>query len=245
MAPHRSETSPDEPVPGGARYDRDFLDNTARIPALDDATRIALDKGVEAWRSLRIQGEFVNSYDQLADLGPAVAVFGSSRLTESTPAYARARRLGSHLSEAGFAVVTGGGPGLMEATNHGAADAGGRSVGLGIKLPFEDGFNDHVDLAVPFHYFFTRKVSFVKYTSGAIFCEGGLGTLDEFFEVMTLLQTGKTEDYPVALLGVDFWTPLLDWLRGTLLEQGTISEEDLRRPLLTDDPGLAVAHMSR
>lgn len=200
------------------------------------------DLGHEAWRLARIQGEFVKGVDSLGTLGPAIAVFGSARLREETPEYASARRVGHGIAEAGFAVVTGGGPGLMEAANRGAVDAGGRSVGLGIQLPFEKGFNDFVEIEVPFHYFFARKVTFVRFTDGAVVCPGGLGTLDEFFEILTLLQTGRSEEYPLALLGTEYWGPLLAWMRGTLLERSTILERDLERVLITDDPDEAVRH---
>lgn len=214
-----------------AEYDRALL-RPARTP----------DHGHEAWRLARIQGEFVNGVDLLGTLGPAVAVFGSARLGEGHPAYEPTREVGRLLAESGFAVVTGGGPGLMEAANRGAREGDGVSVGLGIALPFEKGFNDYVEVSVPFHYFFARKVNFVRFTDGAVVCPGGLGTLDELFEILTLLQTGKAEDYPVALLGTAFWEPLLAWLRSTLLTEGTISPEDLDRALVTDDPREAVEH---
>lgn len=219
---------------GGTRaveFDRALLDSSH-----------APDPGEEAWRAMRIQGEFVNGFDILGKLGPAIAVFGSARLQEGSVAYEQGRAVGHSLAESGFAVVTGGGPGVMEAANRGAVEAGGTSVGLGISLPFEDGFNKYVKLSVPFHYFFARKVNFVKYTQGAVVCAGGIGTLDELFEVLTLIQTGKVGQYPVALVGVAFWTPLIDWLRGTLAAQGTISEADVMRPFVTDDPAEAVAH---
>jgi uncharacterized protein (TIGR00730 family) len=230
------------------RFDRDFLDfGTDRDRSereYDEAARTAISKGVEAWRALRIQGEFVNSFDALAEVGPAIAVFGSARLNEGTHAHEMARAVGRGVAEAGYAVITGGGPGTMHGANLGASEGNGTSVGLGIQLPFEDDFNEHVRLAVPFHYFFTRKVSFVKYSCGAVFCAGGLGTLDELFEVLTLVQTGKVSDYPVALVGTDFWRPLFDWLRTGPLECGTIDEADLERALITDDPDEAVAHVT-
>jgi uncharacterized protein (TIGR00730 family) len=231
------------------RFDQDFLANAPERDQvtgreLDDRTRSEISKGVEAWRALRIQGEFVNSFDALADLGPAIAVFGSSRLGEGTNTHRLAREVGRGIAERGFAVITGGGPGTMHGANQGALEGGATSVGLGIKLPFEDGFNEHVRLAVPFHYFFARKVSFVKYSEGAVFCPGGLGTLDELFEVMTLVQTGKAHDYPIALVGTDFWQPLLDWLRAVPLAAGTIDEADVQRPFVTDDPAAAVAHVT-
>jgi len=217
-------------TPAVARFDRALLDSHRASP------------GDEAWRAMRIQGEFVNAFDILGGLGPAVAVFGSARLGEDTPAYSQAMAVGEALARDGFAVVTGGGPGIMEAANRGARDAGGISVGLGIQLAFENGFNEHVGLSVPFHYFFARKVNFVKYTQGAVVLAGGIGTLDELFEVLTLVQTGKVSDYPVALVGTAFWSPLIDWIRDTLLAHGTVSQEDVVRPLVTDDPREAVAH---
>ncbi|MGO3152997.1 MAG: TIGR00730 family Rossman fold protein [Galactobacter sp.] len=232
--PHAAQRT--EPPWTGAttRFDQDFLASSAEV-----------SKGVEAWRVLRIQGEFVNSFDALADLGPAIAVFGSARLGEGTPAHRLAHEVGRGLAESGYAVITGGGPGTMHGANQGALEGNGASVGLGIQLPFEDGFNEHVTQAVPFHYFFTRKVSFVKYSSGAVFCPGGLGTLDELFEIMTLVQTGKAHDYPIALLGTDFWQPLMDWLRNVPLAAGTIDEADVVRPFVTDDPAAAVAHVTK
>ncbi len=217
-------------TPQAVRFDRALLDSHRSDP------------GEEAWRAMRIQGEFVNAFDVLGNLGPAVAVFGSARLGEGRPEYDAGRQVGAQLAKRGIAVVTGGGPGIMEAANRGAREAGGVSVGLGIQLPFEDGFNHYIDLSVPFHYFFARKVNFVKYTQGAVVLAGGIGTLDELFEVLTLIQTGKVSDYPVALVGVAFWAPLIDWIRGTLLAAGTVNEADVLRPLVTDDPAEAVAH---
>jgi uncharacterized protein (TIGR00730 family) len=217
-------------TPQAVRFDRALLDSHRSDP------------GEEAWRAMRIQGEFVNAFDVLGNLGPAVAVFGSARLGEGRPEYETGRVVGGELARRGIAVVTGGGPGIMEAANRGAREAGGVSVGLGIQLPFEDGFNHYIDLSVPFHYFFARKVNFVKYTQGAVILAGGIGTLDELFEVLTLIQTRKVSDYPVALVGVEFWGPLIDWIRGTLLAAGTVSEADVLRPFVTDDPVAAVAH---
>lgn len=220
------------PLPGRRQadhFDRDMLKRSSPI-----------DRGREAWRVLRMQSEFVTAYDTLNELGGAIAVFGSARLGEGTQEYEAARDVGRRLAEAGYAVVTGGGPGTMEGANRGAAEAGGRSVGLGINLPFETGFNAWVDTPVPFHYFFSRKVTFVKYTDGCVVMPGGVGTLDELFEIMTLCQTQKIRSYPIALIGKDFWGPLLEWMEQLLLERGTIGEADVQRPLVTDDIAEAV-----
>ncbi len=195
----------------------------------------------DPWRVMRIQAEFVEGFGALAELGPAVSVFGSARTGPGHPAYALAEEVGTRLVKAGYAVITGGGPGTMEAANKGAAQAGGTSVGLGIELPFETGLNDYVNLGINFRYFFARKTMFVKYAQGFIVLPGGFGTLDELFEAVTLVQTGKVTHFPIVLLGVDFWTPLLDWVRDTLLEQGTVSERDLGWLRVSDDPAAAVA----
>lgn len=197
----------------------------------------------DPWRVLRIQSEFVEGFGALAELGPAVSVFGSARTATDTEVYRTGVRIGRLLVEAGFAVVTGGGPGLMEAANKGACEAGGTSVGLGIELPHEQGMNDWVDLAVNFRYFFARKTMFLKYSQGFIVLPGGFGTLDELFEALTLVQTGKVNAFPVCLVGSDYWGGLLDWVRGTQLAAGTISERDLDLVRLTDDPEEAVALM--
>jgi uncharacterized protein (TIGR00730 family) len=189
---------------------------------------------------MRIQSEFVEGFGALAELGPAVSVFGSARLRADHPAYELAVQVGRGLAEAGYAVITGGGPGLMEAANKGALEAGGTSVGLGIELPFETGLNDYVDLGVNFRYFFARKTMFVKYARGFIVLPGGMGTLDELFEALTLVQTGKITSFPVVLIGTAYWAGLIDWLRATLIEHGTIAPEDVDRILVTDDVEQAV-----
>jgi uncharacterized protein (TIGR00730 family) len=197
----------------------------------------------DAWRVLRIQAEFVEGFGALAEVGPAVSVFGSARTPADHPTYALAERVGRALVEHGYAVITGGGPGAMEAANKGAAEAGGTSVGLGIELPFEAGLNPHVNLGIDFRYFFVRKTMFVKYAQGFIVLPGGFGTLDELFEAVTLVQTGKVTRFPIVLMGTGFWSPLLDWVRGTLLEQGTVSAADLELMHLTDDADGAVEHI--
>ncbi len=198
----------------------------------------------DPWRVLRIQSEFVEGFGALAELGPAVAVFGSARTGRDDPFYAKGVELGRKLVESGFAVITGGGPGAMEAANRGAAEAGGVSVGLGIELPFEDGVNEFVNLGVNFRYFFARKTMFVKYSQGFIVMPGGLGTFDELFEALTLSQTQKVTSFPVVLIGVDYWSGLIDWLRDTVLADGKISEPDLKMLQLTDDIDEAVAIMA-
>jgi uncharacterized protein (TIGR00730 family) len=195
----------------------------------------------DPWRVLRIQSEFVEGFGTLSELGPAVAVFGSARTRPSDPAYAMGVEVGRKLAEAGFAVITGGGPGAMEAANRGAYEARGTSVGLGIELPFETGLNEFVDLGINFRYFFARKVMFLKYSHGFIVLPGGFGTLDELFEAVTLAQTRKVTEFPVVLMGISYWQGLIDWLRDTVLDGGKIGQEDLDRLILTDDPAEAVA----
>ncbi len=199
----------------------------------------------DPWRVMRIQAEFVEGFGALAELGPAVAVFGSARTPREDPTYAVGEQLGRALVEAGFSVITGGGPGAMEAANKGASEAGGVSVGLGIEVPWESDVNDWADIAVNFRYFFVRKTMFVKYAQGFVVLPGGLGTLDELFEAMTLVQTKKITSFPIVLLGVDYWSGLLDWMRESMLARGAIAAEDLDILTLTDDPDEAVALMVR
>ena len=195
----------------------------------------------DPWRVLRIQSEFIEGFGTLAELGPATGVFGSARTPASHPLYAAAEEIGSKLAEAGQAVITGGGPGIMEAANKGAARAGGVSVGLGIELPFETGLNRYVNLGINFRYFFARKTMFVKYAQGFVVLPGGFGTLDELFEALTLVQTRKVTSFPVVLFGVDYWSGLVDWLRESALAQGTVSPGDLDIFTVTDDVAEAVA----
>jgi uncharacterized protein (TIGR00730 family) len=189
----------------------------------------------DPWRVLRIQAEFVEGFGTLTEFGPAIGVFGSARTSREDPYYAKGEELGRKLVQAGFAVMTGGGPGAMEAANKGACEAGGTSVGLGIELPFETGLNEWVDMGINFRYFFARKTMFVKYSRGFAVLPGGLGTFDELFEALTLVQTGKVTSFPVALIGVDYWSGLLAWLRDTVLADGKISQSDLDMLTLTDD----------
>ncbi|BBH16720.1 cytokinin riboside 5'-monophosphate phosphoribohydrolase [Nocardioides baekrokdamisoli] len=199
----------------------------------------------DPWRVLKIQAEFVEGFNDLADLGPAISVFGSARTPSTSPDYELAAKVGSALAQAGFAVITGGGPGAMEAANRGAIEAGGASVGLGIELPWEDRLNDYVNLPLHFRYFFVRKTMFVKYSQGYIVMPGGVGTLDELFEAMTLVQTQKITRFPIVLMGVRHWQGLIDWMRGTMQADGRIGPHDLDMLTLTDDIDEAVALMVR
>ncbi len=195
----------------------------------------------DPWRVLRIQSEFVEGFGALAEIGPAVSVFGSARTPEDDPQYGQAVRLGESLARAGYAVITGGGPGIMEAANRGATEHGGTSVGLGIELPFEQGFNSYVDLGINFRYFFARKTMFVKYSEGFVVFPGGFGTLDELFEALTLVQTGKVTAFPIVLLGADYWGGLLTWLRDTVVAEKKIAPVDADLITVTDDVEEALA----
>jgi len=188
----------------------------------------------DPWRVLRIQSEFVSGINALAELGAAVTVFGSARFGPDHPSYAQARAMGRSLVEAGFGVITGGGPGLMEAANLGALDAKGVSVGLNIELPFEQKGNPYTTISVNFRYFFVRKTMFVKYSNGFIIFPGGFGTMDELFEALTLVQTHKIRRFPIVLFGSAYWKGLLDWIRTTLLAERAVSAEDLNLLLVTD-----------
>ncbi|MFD3499635.1 TIGR00730 family Rossman fold protein [Streptomyces sp. NPDC058676] len=199
----------------------------------------------DPWRVLRIQSEFIEGFGTLAELPAAISVFGSARTPADSPEYEAGVRLGRGLVEAGFAVITGGGPGAMEAANKGACEAKGISVGLGIELPFEQGLNPYVDIGLNFRYFFVRKMMFVKYAQGFVVLPGGLGTLDELFEALTLVQTQKVTRFPIVLFGTEYWGGLVDWLKNTLIAQGKASEKDLLLFHLTDDVDEAVALVSK
>ncbi len=189
----------------------------------------------DPWRVLRIQAEFVEGFGALAGLPRAVTVFGSARTKRDTPDYQLAQRIGAALAVEGFAVITGGGPGIMEAANRGAKEAGGMSVGLGIELPFEQGINQYVDLGINFRYFFARKTMFVKYSQAFVCLPGGFGTLDELFEALTLVQTKKVTKFPVVLFGTEYWGGLVDWIRTSVAGAGNIGAIDLNLIHLTDD----------
>ncbi|MDY6912951.1 MAG: TIGR00730 family Rossman fold protein [Planctomycetota bacterium] len=190
----------------------------------------------DTWRVFRIMSEFVEGFETMSRIGPAVSVFGSSRARKAAPAYAKARKLSRILAERGFAIVTGGGPGIMEAANRGAADAGGTSVGLNITLPHEQKANPYADVQIDFHYFFARLVMFVKYSCAFVCFPGGFGTLHEFFNSMTLIQTGKAEMFPVVLIGRNYWSGMIDWLKKAMLKSGDrkIDPQDLELFFVTD-----------
>jgi uncharacterized protein (TIGR00730 family) len=195
----------------------------------------------DPWRVMRIQAEFVEGFGALAEVPRAVTVFGSARTPRDHPEYALGRQIGAAIADAGFAVITGGGPGTMEAVNRGASEAGGLSIGLGIELPFEQGLNPWVDLGVNFRYFFTRKTMFIKYAQAFVCLPGGFGTMDELFEALTLVQTKKVTKFPVVLFGRSYWGGLHDWLKRVALESGKVNERDLALLYLTDDIDEVVA----
>ncbi len=196
--------------------------------------RVPEFRETDTWRTLRILGEFVEGFDPLADVGPAVSIFGSARVGRRNRYYGAARRLAAALAREGFAIITGGGPGIMEAANRGCQEGGGLSIGCNIELPFEQGLNEYVDLGMEFRYFFVRKTMFVKYAEGFVIFPGGFGTLDELFEALTLIQTGKVEHFPVVLYGRDYWAGLLEWIRDKPLYEEKISPEDLDLLIVTD-----------
>jgi uncharacterized protein (TIGR00730 family) len=194
----------------------------------------------DPWRVFRIMGEFVEGFDTLAKVGPAVSIFGSARVPPGNPQYVSAEATARLLADAGLAVITGGGPGIMEAANRGAREAGGTSIGCNIELPFEQGMNPWVEISVNFRYFFVRKTMFVKYSEAFIIFPGGFGTMDELFEALTLIQTGKIRNFPVILFGSDYWAGMLAWLKRVMLEEGKIAAEDLDLLVVTDSPEHAV-----
>ncbi|MFD4456677.1 TIGR00730 family Rossman fold protein [Nocardia sp. NPDC058480] len=213
-----------ERKPGVRTEDRNLLDTR------QDSDWVHTDP----WRVLRIQAEFVEGFGALAEIPPAVTVFGSARTGPDHPEYVAGKAIGTALTEAGFAVITGGGPGAMEAANRGCSEAGGYSIGLGIELPFEQGLNEWVDLGINFRYFFVRKTMFVKYSQAFVCLPGGFGTLDELFEALTLVQTRKITRFPIILFGTDYWSGLVDWMRSSLAGSGKISPTDLDLIQLTD-----------
>lgn len=213
------------------------------------AKRVAGDKvdftQQDTWRIFRIMAEFIEGFEMMHEFGPAVTVFGSARTAPDEPEYEMGRKLGASLVEAGFAVITGGGPGLMEAANRGAREAGGVSIGLNIDLPFEQKPNPYLTDLINFRYFFVRKVMFLKYASAAVILPGGYGTMDEFNELLTLVQTQRIEHMPIVLMGKDYWGGLVDWLGGTMLKEACIDADDLELFYQTDDPGEAVTHIRK
>ncbi|WP_422931698.1 TIGR00730 family Rossman fold protein [Singulisphaera sp. PoT] len=221
-------------LPNRRTEDEELLNRPLPVLPQSRDTELGAFTHTEAWRILRIQGEFVHGINALAEVGAGVAVFGSARIKPDHPYYAEARELGGKLAQAGFAVITGGGPGLMEAANLGAREAGGLSIGLNIELPFEQAPNPYADLSINFRYFFVRKTMFVKYANGFVIFPGGFGTLDELFEALTLVQTGKINRFPIVLYGSKYWGGLLGWIKETLLEEKVISPEDLNLLVVTD-----------
>jgi uncharacterized protein (TIGR00730 family) len=213
-----------------------------QIPATTTDQRLLDRRGpsdwvhTDPWRVMRIQAEFVEGFGLLAELGIAVSVFGSARSQRGSPEYKLAEELSAGLVRAGYTVITGGGPGIMEAANKGAAEAGGVSVGLGIELPLESGLNDYVNVGVEFRYFFVRKTIFVKYSQAFVVLPGGYGTMDELFEALTLVATGKITMFPIVLVGSDYWAPLLDFLKNTMLGRGFIGASELALLRVADDP---------
>ncbi len=203
-----------------------------------------LDVARDSWRIFRIMGEFVEGFEMLGRIGPTVSIFGSARIGEDDPLYRSCVETARLLGEAGFGIITGGGPGIMEAANRGARDAGVPSIGCNIELPFEQGSNPYVDLDVHFRYFFVRKTMFVKYAEGFIIFPGGFGTMDELFEALTLIQTGKVRNFPVVLFGREYWSGLLEWLETRMAGEGKITSEDLEIVLVTDSPEEVVEHVS-
>jgi len=227
---------------GPVQLRRDQLPETTTDQRLLDSRGDTDWVHADPWRVLRIQAEFVEGFGALAELGPAVSVFGSARTTPDDPMYAAATEIAEKLCEQGYAVITGGGPGAMEAANKGASQCGGVSVGLGIELPHEQGMNEWVDLGVNFRYFFVRKTMFVKYAQGFIVLPGGFGTMDELFEALTLAQTGKVTSFPIVLFGTAYWGGLVDWLRETMLADGKVGAADIDMLHVTDDIDDAISY---
>ena len=222
-------TESDQRVPH-ATQDEQLLES----PSLDEFTH------TDTWRVFRIMGEFVEGFDELASLTRGISIFGSARTATSDPYYKLAQETAALLAREGYAVITGGGPGIMEAANRGAFEAGGLSVGCNIELPFEQGANPYLTRSVTFRYFFVRKMMFVKYSLGFIIFPGGFGTLDELFEALTLIQTRKISDFPVILFGSEYWKGLMDWIGETALREGKVSSQDLKLLHLTDSPAEVV-----
>jgi hypothetical protein len=253
-AGHRAvgRTPPNEETGGRSKGATRVIDESIRdYPRVvtEDEKLLTLPSGAvgpadftrtDPWRVMRIMGEFIEGFDTLASVEKGVTVFGSARTGPDDPQYRAAEEVGRLLAEAGFSVITGAGPGIMEAANKGAKEAGGRSIGCNIELPFEQGNNPYVDTLVNFRYFFVRKTMFIKYSVAFIIFPGGFGTLDELFEAVTLIQTGKIYQFPVVLFGRHYWAGLLRWIQARVLGEGKISAGDIDLMLLTDDPREAV-----
>jgi hypothetical protein len=231
----------------GANWAEPFP-RTRRRPATEDERLLESVEeletlGRDAWRIFRIMGEFVEGFEAMSTVGPAVSIFGSARVRPGNPWYERCVETARLLGEEGFGIITGGGPGMMEAANKGAVEAGAPSVGCNIELPFEEGTNPYVEESVYFRYFFVRKTMFVKYAEAFVIFPGGFGTMDELFESLTLIQTGKVRDFPVVIMGREYWGGLWDWVRDRMAAEGKISPEDMELVLLTDDPEEARDHI--
>jgi hypothetical protein len=199
----------------------------------------------ESWRIFKIMAEFVEAVEELSQIGPAVTVFGSARVTPENEYYKKTREIARLLAQSGFAIITGGGPGIMEAANRGAAEAGGKSIGMNIRLPFEQEPNPYANIAIDYKYFFIRKVMFVKYAMAYIILPGGYGTMDELFEAITLIQTKRIKSFPVILIGSDYWKGLMSWLKGTMLKEGKILERDFNLIQIFDEPDQVVKHIQK
>ena len=244
--PRALPDAPAEEPARGAYHRGPVIMRGPMVPSTTTASHLLSNEGgtdwlhMDPWRVLRIQAEFVDGFGALAELGPAVAVFGSARTPRSDPMYHAACRVARRIAGEGVAVITGGGPGIMEAANFGASQVGGKSVGLGIELPAEPGVNDYVNLGMNFRYFFVRKTMFVKYSEGAVIFPGGFGTMDEMFELLTLMQTQKVERTPVVLFGSAYWQGLLNWFRDTVESHGNVSAEDHDLYCVTDDVDEAI-----
>jgi len=230
---------------GPATLRGDFIPKTTTDQRLLDRRGPGDWVHTDPWRVLRIQAEFVEGFGLLAELGPAVSVFGSARAEPGSVECDQAEAIGKGLAEAGYAVITGGGPGVMEAANKGATTAGGVSVGLGIELPTEMGLNDYVEIGLEFRYFFVRKTVFIKYSQAFVVLPGGFGTLDELFEALTLVQTGKITKFPIVLVGSEYWSGLLSWIRENVLGSGKISAGDEDLLAVVDDPAEAINVIQR
>lgn len=204
-------------------------------------------KVTDSWQIFKIMAEFVDGFEKLAKIGPCVSIFGSARTKQDSKYYKLAEDIARLLTESGYGVISGGGPGIMEAANKGAYEAGGKSVGLNIELPFEQFHNKYIDRdkLLEFDYFFVRKVMFMKYSQGYIVLPGGFGTMDELFEAITLIQTGKIARFPIVLVGKQYWEPLMDWVENQMLEEGNISADDLNLYRLVDTAEEAAAHIVR
>jgi len=252
--PHRPDDAPDEMAPTPRRAGRVWVTPRAAEVVGEHSTederlleRRPSTEFLESdpWRALRILAEFVEGFDAMAKVGPAVTVFGSARTARTDPVYELGRTIGRKLAQAGYAIITGGGPGAMEAANRGCREGGGLSVGCNIELQHEQDLNPYVDLGIEFRYFFARKTMFVKYADAFVILPGGFGTLDELFESLTLIQTGKVRHFPVVLVGTAYWAGLLDWFRDSLLGSGAIDAGDLAILQVTDEPDEVVAIIER